>query len=569
MATGKFETIISVLDKASMPVLALEKRLASLGKTGAHAQHAMQLRPHEALWDHMIEHVRAAHEHFDLLREKAAGAGERIGELLPMVGALGAAGSFAGLVEMAHRTAEAAEALQKMAIIAGTSVPEFQSLSFAAKQVGIEVTQVQDGMGRLNQRIANAAGGMDKNSAALFKAMGISLRDANGHLRSATQILPQVESSFERTTSPALRNAMAMQLFGRAGREMLPFLTMGPEKLAELQKKFGEFGYGFSRGDLKELEEFNEAWKDLEAAVSGVSSKISAELAPVMTPLLEQFAKWTAENRDWIALGIKDAIQSIGDVLKDIDVHQAVDAIKGFKDEAGALIDKIGGLKTVLLVTGGAITVGFTAPLIAANVAAGRLLVTVGASAIVSIAGFGRALITLVPAIDGVGGAFTALGLAMRANPLGAAITAATVLAGLAYELYENWDSVSGKLSAVWKRMSEAFDATFGRVERGFGWLTRNLGLNVVPVEAGALPMPMREGAAISRGAPLDLPALYGQWRGREDEMRRGKIDMNVQITTAPGVQATAGVRTSGVAAPNVDVGQNGLLDYNSFVRGW
>lgn len=470
-----FETIISVLDKASGPVLALEDKLKGLGKVGAHTQKALIMRPHEMLWNHLNSYASRARSVMGDLGEKVSDVGSRLAEVLPMIGAFGAAGSVAGLVELTHSAAEAAEQLRNVAIIAGATVPQMQALEFAGSKIGIAANQISMGLGRLNERIGKAAGGADKQVASAFKAMGISLRDAQGHIKTAVEVLPQLTSAFEKTHNAAIRGRLAMALFGRAGFEMLPFLMLGPEKLKELQAKFGAIGFKLGTRPQESLEKFQNSWIDLTTAVEGFRNAIAVSLGPAMAPLLEQFAKFLADNRRWIATDIGAAIKQVGHDLSKIHVKVVVDKLKHIMHVVGEVVHKLGGLKAVLITTGAVMATSFLAPIIRVNAQLLLMAARMGASMISSIGGFALSLLRLVPAIGSVSDAWIALRLAMVTNPLGAVLVGVTLLGAGAWVLYRNWDAVSKLLGKAWHWIGHKFHEVFAPIQAEIDRMTAGL----------------------------------------------------------------------------------------------
>ena len=78
-------------------------------------------------------------------------------------------------------------------------------------------------MERLNKTISEAAHGQNRAAAATFSQARIQLY-ANGHLRDAADILPELADGFMHTASAADRAKIAQLLGGKSAQEALPFL---------------------------------------------------------------------------------------------------------------------------------------------------------------------------------------------------------------------------------------------------------------------------------------------------------------------------------------------------------
>jgi hypothetical protein len=601
------------MDKWSAPILQLDEKLRGLGNVGGETQKKLTLSPHAKLWGELNEHVKTAKEGFAGLGENIGEMGNRLGDVLPMLGALGGVASVGGLIELVHATAEAAEALHNVALITGMTVPQLQSLDFAAKQSGLSSDQLSGGIERLNANIGKAAEGKSKQVAALFHAMGINLRDANGHIKSASEILPQLEASFQKTTDPALRSAMAMALFGRAGEDLIPFLTEGPKKIAAAQAQFNKFGYSFSETDQAGLEKFNSAWKDVSLSVEGLGSAISAKVAPVLAPLLEQFATWVADNKAWIATDIATDVGEFGDALKKIDWKQIGVDFKDIGSHTTAL-------KLALIACGAAMAIDFMAPMIGLGVQVGKLGFSMLKVAIPAVIDFSAAMLGMTFEIGGARDAMAALSLAAEANPLGALIVGVTLAGGAAYELYEHWGWVTKELHGLWKGTEKDFGMVFnGTIMAGMDVLStaaggfsaawklagtdlhgiwkvietdfnnvfggiektlRDFGKNISAIEADLGFGPN----AVPAGGPAPGPGGHegehyvrgrfgGQWLPDAPRLSpsappgapgaagaSGKVDVTVNFNNPPaGLQVVA--RSTGTgSAPKMNVGRNGTI---------
>lgn len=506
MAEGKnnYTVVLSILDKMSAPILGLDEKLKILGHTGEETAHKLSPRPSEKLWSELSEHVENAKEKFGELGEHISEMGERLADILPMLGAVGGVASFAGILELAHATAEASEALADMSKITGVAVPQLQQVEYAAKQVGVPMDQMSEGFERLNVSIARAATGQDKQSASLFKAMGISLVDAKGHVKNLTDILPQLESSFSKTKDPALRAAMAMQLFGRSGEEMMPLLAAGSEKLAEYQNQFSKFGYTFSSQDQDGLEQFNEAWKESELSMQSFANEVGAKLAPIMAPLLTDFALFVAQNREWISLDVERAVSQVSKSFENINLHTVISEVEHFVGDVEKVVDIIGGMQNAMIVAGGVIVASFLAPVIELTTA----LIGLGTSMAVGVAGpvveMGLSFIKLIPEIKNVRDVMAALDIIMDANPIGAMVLAAAAAGVAVYELWDHWKGFKDGIVSIWHEI----DAEFHKVFDPIGKTIDDLSNKISQVEdyltgSGAAPTPA---GATNSGAAAPAP---------------------------------------------------------------
>ena len=79
---------------------------------------------------------------------------------------------------------------------------------------------------------------------------------------------------------------------------------------------------------------------------------------------------------------------------------------------------------------------------------------------------------TMRTAVTLAGGAFKALNIVMRANPIGVVITLVTALVGVGVLLYRNWDMVKLKASELWAKVSEVFSNIYNWGAEKIGGVT-------------------------------------------------------------------------------------------------
>jgi len=573
-----FRAIITAVDKATAVMDRIGGRAKKLGGELGHLSNpwgkatgeisvftrasnvahiaAMKLRNIGAPFEHAREPVHQLTEGVHRLGEKIKGVGEKVSELVPMLGGLGAAAGLAGMFELVHKVAESFSQLAHSSAMLGISTEAMQKLAYAAKMTDTPLDSLQTGLFRANRAIADAAAGKNKDAAALFHHLGISLHDASGHMVDAASILPKLQEAFGKTADPAMRARMAMALFGRGGKEMLPFLQASKEEMTAWSEQASRLVYPFSGEDKENLEGFKRGWIGMETAIGGFMDEVAAKLAPILTPVIDKFTDWVAANRDWIATDIGGAVDKLAKFIMRIDFTQVVKDTEAWGHWIGHVADKILGLKgTIILLTalmaapwvaaaGGFImTLGKIA--IAAGKAAwaigkgltGAIRAASGAAAASNAAAAGAEFGSL---IAGTGGAATAAGGATLSSLALPAVIAAVG----AYFGFKGAEATGTKVGAAAHagltpdKMDE-FNNPIGYRDASGHYYTND--------EADKL------GAGHDAPAPSVIPDASRAIAGRSGG--DGKVDVNVTFNgTPPGTDVTA--KGSGVTSePQTDVG--------------
>ena len=91
-----------------------------------------------------------------------------------------------------------------------------------------------------------SAGTASEGNPNAFKKLNIDLKDSSGQLQATDKVLAQIADRFKSMPDGPQKTALAMQLFGRQGKDMIPFLNQGSAGLAELNKKAHELGVTFN-----------------------------------------------------------------------------------------------------------------------------------------------------------------------------------------------------------------------------------------------------------------------------------------------------------------------------------
>ena len=364
---------------------------------------------------------------------------------LPLTAAASAVGF--SLSQMMSKFLDTGDAIDKASIRLGIGAERLQSLQYAAKMSGATAEDMNSALGKLNENIAKAAAGENKELASLFKKLGISLRDANGHVRTAADVLPEFADAIQRNTNSSVRARMAIAAFGDAGQKLIPMLQDGSKGLADMEKRAHDLGLTMSQDDVKAAASLGDKFTDLGAVFDSFGNTISAKLAPVLGPLIDDLTKFLADNKEAFAGRLSEAVSKLADSLKKVDFEKlANDAMDAFH-AIGELYDKLGGFDTIMKAFAGFM--------------AGKAVISIG-QFVGSLITLGRSFWALIPIIRAVGMAFIA-------NPVGAVITA--IAAGAAL-IMSNWDKVGPFFTQCWNGITAIFTGAIKTIENVIsGWI--------------------------------------------------------------------------------------------------
>lgn len=205
------------------------------------------------------------------------GAAQSMQGYLAAIGVGLSIGAFAGWIKGAI---DAADETSKMAQKIGVATEEVAGLQLAFRQAGVG-DAFEQSMAKLSK---SAAAGSDA-----FAAMGINVKSNDGALKSTRALLGEVADGMESYADGAAKSALAQELFGKSGAQLIPLLNAGSQALDDYDATAKKLGLTLSEDTAKEAEKFNDTMDLIGQGSQGVARQIGAQLLPTLSGLAEQF----------------------------------------------------------------------------------------------------------------------------------------------------------------------------------------------------------------------------------------------------------------------------------------
>jgi phage-related minor tail protein len=202
------------------------------------------------------------------------------------------------VVHVIEQWDELGKAAQRAGFQSAQGLAEFQ---FAAKLSGVEAENFEVAVSKLSTKMAEAAGG-SKEAAAVFKAMGLSIRDSNGQLKSTEDFLTEVAGKFSSYKDGPEKAALATELFSKAGRQMIPLLNGGAEGIEKLREEFRQLRGEISGDTVKAAEQFNDNITKLEANVGGLARTMAEKTLPGLLQITDAMVEQAKKGNTLLAV---------------------------------------------------------------------------------------------------------------------------------------------------------------------------------------------------------------------------------------------------------------------------
>lgn len=417
----KLDVLIGAIDRFSGPFKAFDQRLKSAGDSLqrfsaqstalGNATGFTRLQGAVGNVGNSLSNVGAQGQRF---------IGSLSGGILKLTALFGVASG--GILGMAASVGAAGENAGIMASKAGVALESFQKLAYGASFSNLQADEFSVMLGKLGNQSLQAATG-NKELAASFKLAGVSVKNSNGTLKNADQVMLDLADSFAAMQDGPAKTALAVKVLGEEGLKLLPFLSQGSDAIRKMGKDAENLGIVFDEKASASSADFNKALGDVKFAAQGLANTILIDALPVIQELLGEFKGWVVANRQLIGQNVRGWIEGFAKRLPEI-LQTGRDIISGIGTLCqwlGTLSDALGGADKLFMLIAG--------------VMAGPL----------------------IGAVWSLGGALVSLGAALLATPIGWFIGGCALIIAAGVAIYKNWDEVSAFFSAFGDGIKEAF----------------------------------------------------------------------------------------------------------------
>jgi len=164
----------------------------------------------------------------------------------------------------------------------GISSTELQEWQHVARLSGVEAGEFTMAMVRLQNRMAQGGAG-----AQVFRHLGVDIRDANGDLRNASDVLTDLADPIAHLSTQSERTGVLMDLLGRSGARLGPLFQQGSEGIRQARAELAELGGGMSVEAVQAAGELQDANTRLDVSWLSIRSRLALFVLPAMERLVE------------------------------------------------------------------------------------------------------------------------------------------------------------------------------------------------------------------------------------------------------------------------------------------
>lgn len=184
-------------------------------------------------------------------------------------------------VDYANAVRTSVDETAKLAQRTGIAVEALQGFQVAADLSGVQ--NLESAVQRLTISLGDAAAGVKEPRQAL-EQLGLNFEELNALV--PEEQFRAVAAAFGDVGSQAERAAIAADLFGRSGVELLPLFA---SNLEAIEARAERLGIVLSGDQTAAIEEMNDALTLVQKTFDGIIGQVTANLAPIVTELAEEF----------------------------------------------------------------------------------------------------------------------------------------------------------------------------------------------------------------------------------------------------------------------------------------
>lgn len=213
--------------------------------------------------------------------------------------AIGAAMLAAGTATAAAMKGiiDEADKMSKLSQAIGVPIGELSRMGYAADLAGVDIDALGKAVKRLSANMLDSTETATGPAARAFTMLGISVKDAEGKMKPASQVIAELSGKFARMPDGVEKTALAMRIFGKTGADMIPLLNGGAEAMQAAYVEAEQLGIVLDEQTGRAAEAFNDNLTRLGKVKDGIVTKITAGMLPALVNLSNAFVA-TAKNNN-------------------------------------------------------------------------------------------------------------------------------------------------------------------------------------------------------------------------------------------------------------------------------
>ena len=223
------------------------------------------------------------------------------------------------MIYMTKESASFADNIITLSMQTGQSTQQLQEFAYASELIDVSVDTLQGSLTKLTNNMQDTMNGTG-NAKASFEALGVSVTNADGSMRSANDVFYETIDALGKVKNETERDAMSMDIFGRSAQDLNPLIIQGSKTLKAYADEAHNMGYVLDDEALSALGAVDDAYQRLQKTQEGVKNQLAVEFAPYLEEFYGDVTTMVKDGgKDIKDSGIVDAfgmmLETVGDIL--------------------------------------------------------------------------------------------------------------------------------------------------------------------------------------------------------------------------------------------------------------
>jgi ElaB/YqjD/DUF883 family membrane-anchored ribosome-binding protein len=223
-----------------------------------------------------------------------AGGVRRTGVVVAGIGTA----ALGGMAIAAKSFASAGARIRDLQLRTGLAAETLSRLDYAAAQTGTSLDATVTGVRTLAKQINQANRGVS-SASRLFEELGIEFGSFS-QLSLEDQFVVAGDA-LSRITDETQRAALAQELFGRSGLELVPIFERGADSFRAFAKEAQDLGLVIGEDEAKQAKALDDSFTRVTRTLQRAVATIGGALAPAIESLANRLAAALARVREFIA----------------------------------------------------------------------------------------------------------------------------------------------------------------------------------------------------------------------------------------------------------------------------
>lgn len=223
------------------------------------------------------------------------------------------------MISMTKESAAFADNIITLSMQTGQSTQQLQEFAYASELIDVSVDTLQGSLTKLTNNMQDTMNGTG-NAKASFEALGVSVTNADGSMRSANDVFYETIDALGQVKNETERDAMSMDIFGRSAQDLNPLIIQGSKTIKAYADEAHNMGYVLDDEALSALGAVDDAYQRLQKTQEGVKNQLAVEFAPYLEEFYGDVTTMVKDGGKAIKdSGIVDAfgmlLETVGDII--------------------------------------------------------------------------------------------------------------------------------------------------------------------------------------------------------------------------------------------------------------